>query len=176
MPDHAGLIERTRHARITPATAAAMQARQYRCHWCGRPAMRGHPWCKRHQPGLARERNRDRRKPEAIKQAGARMRVIITECGLERVLTPELEAWPPIARILAHRPRHTRPVMLADVVPALLALAMDDPKPWAAVVHRMRDTGIMRDTDKGFVGWHARHGKTQRQRMTSSLLCAHCAA
>ena len=168
MRDHTALIERTRHTRITPENARAMRVKARMCQWCGRSALKGQTWCKSHGPGTAADRKRYRRRPSAMKD-GTMGRTIITEYAAERMLPAELESWPPIMRILAHRPRHTRPVLLADVMTAFVALAMKNAQPWAALVHRMRDTGIMRDSDKGFAGWHARHhGKRQRQMMTSA--------
>lgn len=140
------LIERTRHARITPGTSHAMRAKFRACQWCGRPAFKGKAWCNRHAPGLARDRNRKQPRDDA--PHAARLRVVVTECGCERILPAGLEAWPPIARILAHRPRHTRPVKLGEVVAAMLLRGVGSHEPWADLVHRMRDTGIMREGDR----------------------------
>jgi len=143
------LIERTRHSRITPATSHGMRAKFKRCQWCGRPANKGQPWCKKHAPGLAIERNcKAQRRPEAVARHTLMVRTISTESGCERILPADLEAWPPIARILAHRPRHTRPVKLGEVIAALLLRGIGAPETWADLVHRMRDNGIMRDGDR----------------------------
>ena len=173
MRDHTALIERTRHTRITADNAPAIRAKARQCQWCARNALRLQPWCARHGPGTSKERQQVKQRRAG---AGAMGRAILNECAAERMLPNELEAWAPIARIIAHRPRHTRPVLLADVMQALAALAMDNPDLWVAVVRRMRDTGMMRDSDKGFIGWHARHGKRPQRTMMSGWLCERCAA
>lgn len=143
------LIERTRHARITPATAQAMFARAPKCQWCGKSALKGQAWCKRHAPGLARDRNcKLAFRPETAARHKAMISAITTESACERILPAGLESWPPIARIVAHRPRHTRPVKLSEVIAALTARGVGDHAPWADLVHRMRDNGIMRDRDR----------------------------
>jgi hypothetical protein len=139
------LIERTRSTRITRANAPAIHAKARKCQWCGRPASKGAVWCVRHAPGLASQRL-GRRYHNAA--SGPRARLIMMESASERILPAELEAWPPIARIIAHRPRHTRPVLLSDVIAALVSRGIGDHEPWAVLVSRMRDTGIMRDRDK----------------------------
>lgn len=126
----------------TPATSRIGKLYAKRCAFCGRNALKanGYVWCQRHQPGHARDR-KPRRNANREEHA-ARMRLILRETGAERVVGV-LAHWEPIAAIIAHRPRQTRPVLLGDVVSALVSLAAGDHAPWSDVCRRMRDAGLM---------------------------------
>jgi hypothetical protein len=116
-----------------------------RCDWCGTPALKGYAWCLRHQPGHARQRRH--------RMPGTRphIAVIAREALCERTLPGELLAWPPVARIVAHTPRHTRPVLLVDLVRCLVWQALGDHEPWSLIVSRMRVAGLYLPGDPDLV-------------------------
>lgn len=147
MSDHSALIERTRPHRFKPETYPAAKARK--CDWCARPSLRGETWCPRHAPGLASNRRENKG------GNGARLVALRDDYVAESVLSAELKAWAPVARIIAIRPRHTRAVKLVDVVRALVSRASGDHAPWASIVANMREHGFMRDSDRDFAEWRA---------------------
>jgi len=126
---------------FTRETSRMARGRTRLCAWCGRFATKGKEWCERHAPGYAGER----RKSEGGDPA--RLVAARDDFVAERMLSDGLKAWAPIARIVATRPRHTRPVKLLDVVRALVAQAEGDHAPWAEIVAGMRAAGIMRESD-----------------------------
>jgi len=146
--DHGALIEQTRPHRITRETTSNMRARTRVCAWCGRFATKGQQWCERHAPGYAG----DRRKSEG--GDGARLVAARDDFVAELMLSDGLKSWAPIARIVAMRPRHVRPVKMSHVVRALVSRAEGDHEPWSEIVASMRAHGIMRDSDREFP-WHA---------------------
>ena len=72
------------------------------------------------------------------------------------MLPAELLAWPPIARIVAHVPRHTRVVPLADVSHAMAWAMMGDREPWSQLVSRMRAAGLYLPGDPDLVEYVSR--------------------
>lgn len=116
--------------------------------------MRGVAWCVRHQPGRAE----DRRQRSQARQAAdtVRLTTVARDVWVERAIAPGVLSWPPIARIVAYRPRHKRPVSIADAVSALVSLAAGDHEPWSLIVSRMRAAGLIEPGDKS-LGEHVAH-------------------
>jgi hypothetical protein len=142
----AALIDRTRDARFRPGYVSTAR----RCKWCAAPALKAHPWCKRHQPGTARDRRPQKPCTRPHITAVAR------DTWTERVLPAELLAWPPMARIVAQVPRHTRVVPLADVSHAMAWAMMGDHEPWSRIVSRMRAAGLYQPGDPDLMEYVAR--------------------
>jgi hypothetical protein len=138
---HEGLIERTRETRFAAGNRAGVNA--YRCGWCAKPALRGMQWCNRHQPGLASHRRERKASPEF----GSRIGAIAREVWTEKTMPPEFLAWPPLARIVSHRPRHTRTVTVAETMQALVWQSHGRLEPWAELVSRLRAAGLYHPTD-----------------------------
>jgi len=126
----------------TPETSRMARARTRQCAWCGRFATKGKEWCERHAPGYAGDRRKSDGAADPAKLIAAR-----DDFVAELVLSDGMKSWAPIARIIAMRPRYTRPVKLLDVVRALVAQAEGDHAPWAEIVAGMRAAGIMREND-----------------------------
>lgn len=137
----------------TPETSRLARGRTRVCAWCGRFASKGKQWCERHAPGYAGDRRKgDRRNDPA---SAVRIKTIRDELTAELLLPAVFQAWPPIARIVAVRPRHVRQVLIADVTRAWFARSVGDPAPWAEIVANMRAHGIMRDSDTDISQWRA---------------------
>lgn len=132
---------------FTSETARKFSGRTRVCAYCGRFALRGFAWCNRHAPGLASTR----RKNEG--GDGARLALARDDYVAERALSDGLKSWGPIARIVATRPRHTRPVKMLDVVRALVSRVEGDHAPWSEIVAGMRAHGLMQDSDGDFPQW-----------------------
>ena len=151
MRTHEALIERTRASRYAKGMSGQLYAK--RCEYCGANALKanGYKWCQRHQPGHARDRKPYRGDREALKRmATANLR----ELGARRVIG-DLVGWAPIARIEAQKPMHKRTIMLSDVVAALIRLAAQDHEPWADIVSRMRDAGLIQPGDPSLADYAA---------------------
>jgi len=144
LTDHTALIERTRPHRITRETAPAVRARTRVCAWCARFALRGKEWCARHAPGYAGDRRESSKRGPAVT---AHLVIARDDYVAERLLPAELAVWAPITRLIAMRPRHTRPVKMFDVMRAFASRAAGDHAPWVEIVAGMRAAGIMREND-----------------------------
>jgi hypothetical protein len=153
--DNAGLIDRTRHTRITPETAPIFRGKTKLCQWCGRAALRGKLWCQRHGPGKAKDR-RDWSRRRGVAANAARLLLVTAERGAEVALPVWAHLWPPMARAIAIVPRTKRTVLVADMVRALVEAACGDGAPWADMVHRLREAGLMLPDDPTLPDMRAR--------------------
>jgi len=136
---------------FTRETSPIAHARARKCDWCARPSLKGAIWCPRHAPGYAGDR-----RSAGSNKGGASAARYVSEARddfvAERMIPAELATWAPIVRLVAIRPRHTRPVKMFDVVRAFASRAAGDHAPWSEIVAGMRAAGIMREGDSP---WHA---------------------